>query len=876
MQDFVYQLTPKQILEKYKIDKDEGLSGAEVLQSREEYGDNRIKKSRGIQVLKILLDQFRNPLILILIISSLLLLVVEPFPKNLTESGFIWGTVLINSAFGFWQEFKANKVLESLEEYDQPEVLVIREGDKKLVSQENVVVGDIVLVRSGDKVPADGRIIESSNLSVSEAVLTGESVSVDKNIESISGDKPIFERKNMLFRGTTVESGSGLMLVTDVGSKTEIGRIAELAGTIDTQETPLQVKMKKFVKFLAALMIILTVSVFVVGINQGRDFVNMFETGLAIVTGGIPEALPVVMALILAIGMKRLANKKGIVRKLSCVETLGSTTIICCDKTKTLTTGEMKAELFSNREGDFRFNSSSDSSNLEKELIFLGLVNSGTIENHTSIKKLQSEELKLVGDSTDRAVARLVYEKGFYLDGVDYKNDKFEDYELLEEVEFDSTKGYQSKIYKKGETLIRIFLGMPEKLIELDKQNSEFYSKKNIDLTKKGYRVIALAVSEIENISDKSEPDKLKIIGLLSLRNPLRRGVKESLLQASVAGAKVVMITGDHPNTALSVADRLGMNVSEEEVLIGKDLEGLDFEKFKTQVHKYKIYARIKPESKLKIVKAWQSRGEVVAMTGDGVNDGPAIKQADIGIAVGSGTEVAKQSADLVLLNDSFNIIVEAIKEGRKILDNIRKATAYVLADSLASIVIVGLSIITKLPLPILWQQILWNNIVEDSFPNIAFAFEKEEKNILERQPENKNSSLLTSPMKRMVLVVGVFDQLATFGLFLVLYKLGFELDYVRTMVFGSLVMDTAFVIYSFKNLHKNIWEYKLFDNKYLVASSVLVFVAFAAALYVPFLSGLLGTVALSLSDWGVLTLVSFVVVGMTEFGKFVFVKRNL
>jgi Ca2+-transporting ATPase len=365
------------------------------------------------------------------------------------------------------------------------------------------------------------------------------------------------------------------------------------------------------------------------------------------------------------------------------------------------------------------------------------------------------------------------------------------------------------------------------------------------------------------------------IQGLISLQDPLREGVKASLEKAQQAGAKLVIITGDHPNTALAIAKQLGMEVDEDEVILGHDLEDLSDKDFQKRVENIKVYARTKPESKMKIVKAWQKKGEVVAMTGDGVNDGPALKQADIGIAVGSGTEVAKEASDLVLLNDSFNIIVEAIYQGRVILDNIRKAIAYVLSDSLASIVLVGLSIVFKLPLPILWPQILWNNLIEDSFPNIAFAFEPGEDDVMNRKVDHNKTPLLTNSMKKLILITGILDQVLTFILFVILYRSGASLDYVRTMVFGSLVMDTAFVIYSYKNLHKNIWEINLFNNKQLLVSSILVVISFVAALYIPFLNRLLGTVPLSAKDLGFQVLISLGAVSITELGKIAFIKSN-
>ncbi len=875
-----YQLSSKENLNKLKSSSQKGLKSNDIPEHRKKYGANKLPKSDQIQIIKLIWDQLKSPLVWILCVASIFIIIIEDYPQSIMESSFIWGTILINTVFGFWQEFKAGKVLESLKEYDQPEVLVIRNSHKETIPQEKIVVGDIVILQAGDKVPADGRVLESNNLKISEAVLTGESVAIDKNNKTIEKKVPIFKQKNMVFRGSVVEKGSGKILITAVGKNTEIGKIANLVQNVGTENSPLQEKMKRFVKTLAITMIGLTFIVLLIGIIQGRDLLNMFETSLAIVTGGIPEALPVVMALILAIGMKRLAEKKGIVRKLSSVETLGSTTIICCDKTKTLTTGEMKAVLFADENKEY--NLQCKTKNPKNILKLLGLVNSGTVENpheyetETKIPQSSTKELKVIGDPTDRAITKLVYKTGFYLDGVDYKNDKFNDYQLEKNTDFNSELGYQSKTYKNKEGFLKVILGMPEKLIPLDKESCEYFENKNQELTKKGYRVICLATETSKTQKETDGLQNIKIQGLLCLQDPLRKGVKGSLEKAKRAGAKVIMITGDHPNTALAIAQELGMNVNKKQIMLGKELESLDFDKFVDSIEQYKVYARIQPENKMKIVKAWQSKGEVVAMTGDGVNDGPAIKQADIGIAVGSGTEVAKQSSDLVLLNDSFSIIVEAISQGRMILDNIRKATSYVLSDSLASIVLVGMSLLLKLPLPLLWQQILWNNLVEDSFPNIAFAFEPAEEGILERDPESRNTPLLTRPMKELILVVGVFDQLLTFGLFYILYRKGFDLDYIRTMVFGSLVMDTGFVIYSFKNLHKNIWEYNIFNNRHLLASSLLVFTAFAIALYVPFISNLLGTVPLSAKDWGIQVLISLGAVILTEVGKYVFIKKRL
>ncbi len=878
-----HSLPKEKVIKQLNTDSDNGLSDSEVRERISKYGKNRIDKEKHSSKLQIFFRQFKSPLIYILIIVAVIVFFLEDYPRSLLESGFILASVLINSMFGFWEENKASRTFEKLKEILKTETIVIRNGNKRVVLQEEIVPGDIIVLSSGDKVPADGRLIEVQDLKISEAVLTGEWLPTGKIVDPLHENTALAERDNMVYAGCLVKGGEGKFVVTATGTNMETGKIADMVDKTKEEKTPLQKKISSFSQITGIAILVITILIFIGGLIRGNDLVEMFETASAIAVGGIPEALPIIMTLTLAIGMERLSKKQGLIRRLSSVETLGSTTVICCDKTKTLTLGEMEPHKVVTLENNFTVDKEVNSQ------VYLSVVRTATLCNEAFVENPEKtpEKWKIRGTPTDKALFLSGLRSGII------KSELEEEFSLVKRVSFDSSLRYQAGLYEKNGKTFLYVAGAPKEIIKnsgfvkLEKETKKINSKvsKKLDskvdnLTEKGERVIAFGYRQIKKSEMGKDPkelvDELTFTGFLSIKDPLRKDVKKALKTAKQAGLRLIIITGDHKKTAKSVAEELGMLIKEENILEGSQLDEMSDQEFVGIVEKIKIYARAEPRHKMRIVDAWQDKGEVVAMTGDGVNDAPALKKADIGIAVGSGTEVAKQTSDLVLLNDSFDIIVKAVEEGRTILNNLRKAISYVMADSFTTVVLVGSSLIAGLPLPILWTQILWNNVVEDTLPNIAFAFESKEKDTMKRKPTSRKNSILTKEMKVLIFATGLIDQILALALFWILWgKLGLNLKYARTMTFGAICIDTAFVIYSYKNLKRNIWEIDLFDNRLLLLSSLLVLLFFAGAVYLSIFQNLLQTVPLGLRDWLILIVMAIVSTLLIEVTKWFFITKN-
>nr|MDA3814886.1 HAD-IC family P-type ATPase [Patescibacteria group bacterium] len=781
------------------------------------------------------------------------------FLKKWEDGIVILLAVIVNSTFGYWEEVKVSKVLEKLKSVLKTTTTVVREGVKKEIFQEELVIGDLVLLKAGNKVPADGRIIKSENLNISEAILTGESSPSRKIIESLPSETSLAEQENMAFMGSVVESGRGFFIVTAIGESTQAGKIAHLLSETKEDQSPLQKKLGGLGKFIGILIAGLSILLFIGGLLRGDDIFQTFEAAVAIAVGGIPESLPVVMTVILAIGMERLLKKKGLIRKMSSVETLGSTSVICLDKTKTLTKGEMIRE---------RLNAED-----EKEALTTAvLCNEAYIENPTK----KTSTWKINGSPTDKALLCSGIEDGIL------KPDLIKNRKEIAKIPFSSENKFQACLYKeKNKELILRVTGAPEVLLKKSKNKKDWQKKSSI-MASDGLRVVGVAKLKIKEVPDDlnqliKETGNLDFVGLIGFVDPLRKGIKSAIKKAKQAGILPVIITGDQTNTAKFVAKNAGINFKENQILEGKDLDKISDKELEKVVLKTRIYARTEPRHKIRIVSAWQKNDKVVAMIGDGVNDAPAIKKADIGLSLGSGTEIAKEASDMVLLNDSFGILISAIKEGRTILDNLRKSIAYVLSDSFASIIIVGAAkIIFGWPLPILPVQILWNNFMEDTFPTISYAFEPSEKDVMKRKVSASKSPLLTKEMKILIFCTGIIEQFIILLFFWILWrKLGWNLDYVRTLMFGAFALDTAFVVYSFKNLRKNIWQINPFSNKWLNFASLFSILAFLSTIYIPFIQKIVNTVPIKSEGWIVLVFLVLINVFLIEITKWIFISRH-
>ncbi|MBD3208449.1 MAG: HAD-IC family P-type ATPase [Candidatus Nealsonbacteria bacterium] len=844
-------------VERLGSDPEKGLGNSQIKERQEKYGKNVLPEAERFSVFHILIEQFKSPLIYILIIAGF----VTFFMGELTDSLVIFAAVFVNTAFGFWEENKVSKILKKLEKTLKTKATVLRGGKKKEVFQKELVVGDIVFFEAGAKIPADGRLLQTEDLKIEEAVLTGEWLPQKKHTDPVAPDTPLADRENMVYMGSLVRQGKGKALITAVGSDSEVGRIATLVKETEETKTPLQKKLADFSKIIGGIIAVICLLIFAGGTLRGGDALEMFESSVAVAVGGIPEALPVVMTLILAIGMEKILKKQGLVRKLASVETLGSTEVICFDKTRTLTEGKMMVSdiLAGNEE-------------LARKAVYF--CSQAYIEN----PEAPPDEREIRGSPTDVALFKAGMEKGFYDSGLEDSSPE------IKHLPFDSSYKYQASLRREGDGYVLYVCGAPEVIFSRSRFPEEAEEQTRA-LTEEGLRVLAAAhrsfskkeIDEMGELDLKELAQELDFIGLLALRDTIRKEVPRAIKVCRQAGMIPIMVTGDHKLTAKTIAREVGFDVEEENILEGRDLDKMSPEELASVLDKIYIYARVEPKHKMRIISQWQERGRVVAMTGDGVNDAPAIKKADIGVALGSGTEVAKESSDLILLNDSFAIIIDSIEQGRVILDNLQKAISYVLADSFASVILVGMAkVVFGWPLPILPVQILWNNIVEDTLPNMAYSFEPPEKGVMQRKPLPSDTPLLNKEMKVLIFFTGIIDQLLPLVIFWFLWgKLGYSLDYVRTLVFGALCIDTAFVVYSYKSLRKNIWQIDLFSNKQLNFAVLVVILSLIAAIYFPPLQRVLHTVPLGFMEWCVLVGVGFVSTFLIEVTKWYFIARH-
>ena len=872
-----HNLSAEKTAEILKTDTNKGISEEEVVIRRKQFGPNKLPEEKPLSQIKIFLGQFRSPLIYILIIAGIITLIL----KEWTDTIVIFFAVILNTIVGYIQENKASNALRELKKVLKVKAICFREGREKEILQEDLVRGDIIILKAGDKVPADGRIIKSSNLRINEASLTGEWLADAKYPRVLSKQIPVADRENMVYMGTIVEDGEGRAVITGTGPGTEIGRVAALIRETREEKTPYQKKLSYFSAIVGIIITFICLFIFIEGVAKGREFLEMFTTAVAVAVAAIPEGLPVAMTVILALGMQRILKKKGLVRKLAAAETLGSTSIICTDKTLTLTQGKMEVSEIMSKDKTFC-------------LKIAVLCNEAFIEN----PQAPGKSWKIRGRPTDRALILAGEKMGLLKPDLEKKFPK------IDEIPFNSQNKFIATIHQGPEENFFFVSGAPEKIINLSskikKKKEEMIGKSQLlelnrdleDLTGRGLRVIAVAYKKTREKKLKIKESmnfvhlhpslslgylkNLTFVGFIALKDPLRKDTKKAVEICRKAGMKPIIVTGDHLLTAWAVARELDLNVKKENIIEGKDLDRLSDREFQERINKIYVYARVEPRHKLRIIHAWQDRKEVVAMTGDGINDAPALKKADIGIALGSGTEVAKEVSDLVLLNDNFSIIIAAVEEGRAILDNIRKVITYLLSDSFTEVVLVGVSIIFGWPLPIAAAQILWVNLIEDGLPGIALAFEPKEKDLMEQKPGGHKVPLLTREMKALIFIIGLITDLLLLGLFFWLMKYsGYEIPHIRSIIFAGLAIDSFFYVFSCKSLRKNLWQINLFSNKFLILAWIFGALMLLSAFYLPPFQTLLKTVPLNLFDWQLILGLGLINIALIEATKYYFIVRH-
>jgi len=862
-----HALSVEEIIRELKSDAYLGLSGEEAGKRQQKFGFNKLPGEKLLSRPKIFLEQFKSPLIYILVIAGILTLLLKEYANAVV----IFGAVFLNTVFGFFQENKTSRVLAELKKLAKVRTYVVRNGGEKEISQEELTPGDLILLHPGNKVPADGRLIESHNLKINEASLTGEWFPSEK-ITGVLPEKTLLaDRDNMVFMGCVVEDGRGRVIVTETGLKTEIGRVAEMIGRTKEEKTPYQKKVIHLSKAIGVLIVFLSLFVFVLGITTGREIFEMFLTAVAVAVAAIPEGLPVAITVILSIGMQRILKKRGLVRKMVAAETLGSTSIICTDKTGTLTEARMQvAGIFSEAKEIFtdglKYSEEIDGNSSESHILALKI---GMLATEAFIENSEDELHKWIvrGRPMERALLLAGIQAGFSKKELEEKQPK------IDERFFDPVHKYSATLHRFSDKKnILYVLGAPEIILKMSKLSLKSFnqlSQKVDHLASRGSRVLGCAYKKIKNLIPTpkgvgtptanvgeikdTDLEAMTFGAFIAIHDPIRKEVKEAMKICRQAGMRPIIVTGDHRLTAKAIAEELGLPAKEENIIEGSELEKLSEAEFREKLKDIEIYARVEPGQKLKIIEAWQARGEVVAMTGDGVNDAPALKKADIGVALGSGTDVAKEASDLILLTDNFSIIVAAVEEGRVIIDNIRKTVTLLVSQSFSEIILIGASLVGGLPLPILPVQILWENLIEGSPQGIALAFEPKEKDLMGRKPEHPNRPLLTPQMKTIIFGFGIFTDLVILGLFLYLLKIEMPLPEIRTVVFAALAIDTVFYAISCKNLRKNIWQYNPFSNLYLVGCMIFSLGMLFLAIYLPFLQNLLKTTPLNFFDWTLL-----------------------
>jgi len=890
-----YNLTLAEVAKKLDVTK-KGLS-QKVAESRlKERGGNVLPGEPATKVIVLIVRQFKNSLTYILIIAA----VISFLLHNVIDSYIILAAVLFNVIVGFVQEYKAETALGSLKKVITQRVWIIRDGKEREVESRVVVPGDIVVLMPGLKVPADGRLFEDEHLKINEAVLTGESEPCHKSIHTLEGELTLADQQNMVFSGTIVTEGRGKFFVTATGIHTEIGKIAEMVREVKIPRTPLQMKLDRFSRKLGVLVLFLSLCVISLGVYSGYSFREMFVTGVAVAVAAIPESLIIVVTIVLVSGMQRILKEGSLVRKLVAAETLGSTSVICVDKTGTLTLGEMRVVRLLSDHHDSESSEKKDSNekdvahgqwelrHLHKIAINCNNAVIGAEEEADDASKDALIPEVIIGSSTEKALLISGLESGFD------EKDAEQDRPRLDEIPFDSQKKFMMTLHSWTAKQNVVYMkGAPEKVLASVERYQSGRAVRKIDTAKRkeliaqyekisrqGLRVLAGAYKPVPaNRKTFDElPDynsEMIFVGFWGLKDPLREHVSDVLDATKRSGVRTIMITGDNKFTAMTIARELGLTPAPNEIIDGGDLAALSDRKLEKVVKKVKVFSRATPEDKLRIVNALQANGDVVAMTGDGVNDAPALQKADIGVAIGSGTDVAKETADLVLLDDNFSTIVAAVRQGRVIYDNIRKVILYLLANSFTEMLLIVVSLLLGWPLPILAAQILWINLVTDGLPDLALTQEPEESEVMNEPPQNRAASILDFERRFLICFISILTSAVTLGLFYLIWKTTDDVDRARTVAFTAVGVESLLYVFSVRSVRHSIFETKVFVNRWLIAAVSGGFVIQLLGVYVPFFQNVLRTVPLGVIDWALIMVVCFWIIIAIELAKHVFIAQR-
>ena len=870
----------EEIAKNLKTNINIGLSDDEAQKRFDRYGPNNLKEKKKESIFVKFIKQFNDFMIITLIIAAIISAVVSKLngEADYIDSIIIVAIVIFNAIMGLVQEQKAEKSLEALKKMSAPNAKVRRDGRVQEIDATLVVPGDIVILEAGNYVPADCRLINSYNLKIEESALTGETIpSLKDSSKILKENTAMGDLCNMVFATTIVVNGHGEAIVVETGMNTRVGKIAGMIIEDESQETPIQKKLAEVGKILAIACIIICVLIFVIGIFKKIPIIEMFMTSVGLAVAAIPEGLPAIVTIMLSIGVTKMAKKNSIIRKLPAVETLGSSSVICSDKTGTLTQNKMTVTEIRNCFG--RANS-----NERKFILELGTMCTDTTEERINGK------LGFVGEATEVAISNAAMEEGVS------KSFLYDEMKRINDIPFDSKRKMMTTIHKYGNEYRIITKGAPDVLLKRCSncysggQIVPIFSKKddineqNNQMAEKALRVIAVAYKDVEKLPEMQDVEKdLIFCGLIGMIDPPREGVKEAVRTCRRAGIKTVMITGDHLQTAKAIAKELGILKRGDLAIDGETLERMSQHELEQNIMDYSVFARVSPEHKVRIVKAFQSTGAVVAMTGDGVNDAPALKNADIGIAMGKGgTDVAKNAADMILLDDNFVTIVEAVKQGRNIYDNIKKAIHFLISTNIGEIVTIFFGLVLGIKSPLLAIQLLWINLVTDSLPAIALGLEKEEENIMSRLPRNPKKNLFADGLWWKIIIEG-----AMLGIFTLLaFSIGnrlYSVEVGRTMAF--LTLGILELVHSFNiKSEESIFKIGVLENKYLVGALVLGVILQVIVVVVSPLAQVFSLVPLTGMQWLYTILIAVAPIPIVEiqkavngykFGRVVYAKNN-
>jgi Ca2+-transporting ATPase len=863
-----YRKTETEALNAQKTHLDHGITPDEVMRRRAEFGENVLEQSHRKSAWRIFFSQFADLLVVVLIAAAL----IAGFLGEPQDTIAIVAIIVLNAVLGFTQEYRAEKAMEALQALAAPQARVRRHGKVSMVPAYELVPGDIVLLEAGNVIPADLRIIEAFEVRVDESLLTGESVPVDKITRLIEAEQlEVAEQRNMAFKGSLVTAGRATGLVVRTGMATELGRIANLLKEEVEVRTPLQNRLARFAKGLALLVIALCLVIFLVGLLRGEEPVLMFLTALSLAVAGIPEALPAVVTVSLALGARAMIRRNALIRKLPAVEALGSVTVICSDKTGTLTENRMRVEGY-RVNGQLHSEAPSDHATRpewQRMLQILALNNDVTI----------SGKGELQGDPTETALVRAAMEAGLDLEDFQKR------FPRVAEIPFSSERGLMCTVHENSQagsaSGLVLVKGAPEKVLPLCRNIADLHREfaEVEKLAGQGFRVLAFAWRELEgriagHAVGEFETD-LKLAGLVGLMDPPRREVKEAIASCHSAGIRVVMITGDHPHTARAIGERLGiLEVGRGEVLTGKELGEISEPALLKRVSTIAIYARVAPEQKIRIVRALQETGEIVAMTGDGVNDAPALKSAAVGVSMGKGgTDVAREASHVILLDDNFATIVAAVREGRRIYDNIRKFVRFALSGNSGEIWTLFAAPFLGLPTPLLPIHILWVNLVTDGLPGLALALEPQEKNIMQRAPRHPRESVFAHGLWQHSVWVGILTAAATLGTLAWAYHTGHA--HWQSMAFTVLTLIQMGHVLAIRSERESLLSLGLRSNPALLAAVVFTLILQLATLYVPALNRIFKTEPLSWEELLICSVVSSSVFLAVEIEKWNFRRKT-